>query len=141
MGGPGTDEVELVQVVWRKSLNPRFRAISVQAIGLIWRRLQGLARGGSVTKYVTNVGKGQLEGISVALESLAFRTIDFLGKLWLKVHAAQKIGEARVRTDIVQSGVNINVHNSRPACKCLVQRCECSILLAEHRVISSRAGG
>jgi hypothetical protein len=34
--------------------------------------------------------------MQVALESFAFRTTEFLGKLWLEVHAAEKIGEARV---------------------------------------------
>jgi hypothetical protein len=35
------------------------------------------------------------------VESLAIRATEFLGKLWLKLHAAQQIGEARVRAQRV----------------------------------------
>jgi hypothetical protein len=53
----------------------------------------------------------------------------------------KQIDVAVVGTDIVQSWVNIHVYNSRPVDKCLFQSRERSILLAEHRAISSRAGG
>jgi len=33
----------------------------------------------------------------MTLESFADRTTEFLCKLWLQVHATQKVGEARVR--------------------------------------------
>jgi hypothetical protein len=38
-----------------------------------------------------------LNEMFVTLELFAVRTTEFSGKLWLKIHAAEQIGEARVR--------------------------------------------
>jgi hypothetical protein len=57
-----------------------------------------------------NQEKGQLNGIQVALESFAIRTTGFRGKLWLKVHAAEQIGEARVRAQQIELRIGSQRH-------------------------------
>ncbi len=59
----------------------------------------------------------------------------------MKPDPAQQVGVARIGEDIFESWIKIDVYNSRTADKCLVQSGECSILLAQHCVISSRAAG
>ena len=97
-----------MQVALTQLARSKFTLFSLEAMRPSWRRLQGLASGGYVTKYVTKVGKGQLIGMPLALESVVVRTTDFFGKLWLQVHAAEQVGEARVGAQRIMHWVHFD---------------------------------
>ena len=51
----------------------------------------------------------------------------------------QQVSVARVGMEFVDSRVKINIDDSRPAGKCVLQSDECRILITKHGAITSRA--
>ena len=85
--------------------------ISSRVVVIDWPQLEAFAPAsmrGLRHKVRHKTGRGQVNRMLVAIESTAVETTKPSGKLWLKVHAAEKVFEAWVGAQRVEDWVHFN---------------------------------